>query len=222
MAKNAAFYAPWVGSRYREGFDGVRVLIVGDSHYACGEPGETSKENWTTECVRYWVVNQKEPTPPFWRKLTETVRAALAPEMTEPDIWERLAFYNFIPRLMGSSSERPTRQDYADANDAFPQMYERLPAPPTVILVATLRCWDNMPPHEEDALYVSMKMNPCRQNAYAFRESWAAGIPHPSSIAWAKGHAKWRMAIHDPVQTWGGVLKELASIAGAHQPSLRK
>jgi len=44
-------FDPWVGSKYRSsGFGGVRVLILGESHYGIG----TESATFTTDVVKEW------------------------------------------------------------------------------------------------------------------------------------------------------------------------
>lgn len=206
MTKLLEGYAPWVGHQYTDGFDGLRLLIVGDSHYECDEEEVFDKETWTTTCVKYWVVEQCEPTPVFWKKLTGVVQTALAPERTQPDIWEHLAYGNFIPRPMKYAREAPKTSDFKDGEKCFQSMLDSLPALPDIILVASVRCFEWMP-YDKEAGYRILESDPRGDRAYRLGNAWMGVIRHPSSSWWH------RVPNKDAISTWGAVLKELSAFA---------
>jgi hypothetical protein len=104
------FFEPWVGPLYRDkGFEGLRVLVVGESHY--GRP-EEEKPSFTRDWVerfasgtqgnRFFTVVSKLllETPTNERLRLEQRR----------QLWDRLAFYNYVQSFPGSKSRvRPSR-----------------------------------------------------------------------------------------------------------------
>lgn len=112
-------FDPWVGSKY-EASDrfGVRVLVLGESHY--GKPSELCTA-FTSNVVRTWA--QSRPDPFF----TKVSRVLLGLEEDSPldddvraGVWEHVAFYNYIQHLVGdSAAKRPTSEMWAAAAAPF-------------------------------------------------------------------------------------------------------
>ena len=88
-------HEPWVGPRYEEGIAGTRVLIAAYSHWS--DEGDNAE---FTKCrVLEWAAGN-EPQP-FGTRL----RAFFGND--EPrDFWNRVAFFNTLPRIIGGSDKR--------------------------------------------------------------------------------------------------------------------
>ncbi|MEQ8746328.1 hypothetical protein [Pyruvatibacter sp.] len=207
-------YEPWVGSSYGKGINGTRVMLVADSHYVTEGEKRHKKSSHTTDIVKWWVLKQKNgksnkhppETPLFFRRLTEVVQSGLDFQATEPEIWDRLAFYNFIPEPMGTATSIPSRRQFKAGRDVFRKALDSITPEPNVILVCSMRCWDWM---EAEELKV-LETHPKRRWAYRIGESVAGPMHHPSY--WN------RSGMANPAKSWSNVLQELASFSKAPAP----
>ena len=109
-------FDPWVGSMYCSlGFNGVRLLILGESSY--GAAGSANRSG-TIDDVR--ELGQRAPNRFFTKifKLVSGVNSVSASDRAE--FWEHVAFYNFVQSLVGDRSRlRPTAKMWTDATAPF-------------------------------------------------------------------------------------------------------
>ena len=112
-------FDPWVGSKYESSnVFGVRVLLLGESHY--GKPSELCTA-FTADVVRKWAQSRPDP---FFTKVSRVLlgldeNARLSDE-ARAEIWEHVAFYNYIQQLVGdTSARRPTSGMWAGAAAPF-------------------------------------------------------------------------------------------------------
>jgi hypothetical protein len=102
------FY-PWVGPHYTDGvidgLDGLRVLVLGESHYAYGLPVE--KERGLTQ-----LVIQEELEGKMRHRFISGVTRALFSRATVDDrarfssLWNAMAFYNYVQEYAGDGPRK--------------------------------------------------------------------------------------------------------------------
>ncbi len=117
-------FHPWVGASYGRDnrFGGVRLLILGESHYGIGE----EHHNTTQDVVRCWgqelpeLRGNEHRHMGFFTKTSKLLRRDSG-ELTQPDreaIWEDVAFYNFVQTFVGDCPRtRPTGNQWRDAQE---------------------------------------------------------------------------------------------------------
>lgn len=136
-------FEPWEGSKYRSGgLEGVRVLILGESHY--GDVGtesaactiETVKDLGQERRNRFFTVTQKLVSginPEEW-----------VPDKTRVEFWESVAFYNYVQSFPGDKSRmRPTQEMWANA--ATPLLKTLQELRPQVMVVLGLELQSHLP-----------------------------------------------------------------------------
>lgn len=109
---------PWVGCLYAERSNKCRPLIIGESHYATDgkefsqEAYDQSKEKDFTRRVVNDVIKDKCICEPTWKMYEGLLKTFLkiSPENVK-DFWSKVAFYNFIQRVMKSTDEEPSDED---------------------------------------------------------------------------------------------------------------
>ena len=108
-------FHPWVGRDYLESPFGVRVLVLGESHYGEGDvrPDLTSKVvRRLGQATRY----------PFFTVIAKILRGTTG-SITNEDragVWEDVAFYNFVQDFVGNQPRnRPTIRQWSDAQEPF-------------------------------------------------------------------------------------------------------
>lgn len=133
MIVSKIVFQPWIGNKY---FDdncfGVRVLVLGESHY--GDNSEV-RPTLTTEVVR-GLAQQKRHQ--FFTKISKILlgigKDIWLDDKERGDIWEHVAFYNYIQGFVGSEPRvRPLFELWSLSEEPFLEVIEKLS--PSVILV---------------------------------------------------------------------------------------
>ena len=112
-------FDPWVGAQYwTVGLGGVRVLILGESHY--GDIGAESA-TFTTEVVREWAQDKRHRFFTVTQKLVAGIGTdEWVTDEERAAFWEQVAFYNFVQAFPGPEPRyRPTQEMWAAASPAF-------------------------------------------------------------------------------------------------------
>jgi hypothetical protein len=84
---------PVVGMKYKSSCFGLRVMVLGESHYRWRNmPDEylTTIHALTNNCEE----------KPFWRKIAKLFGHG-------PEFWDQVLFYNYVQRLLGHSWVSP-------------------------------------------------------------------------------------------------------------------
>ena len=156
----------------KEGLLGMQLLLLGESHYA-KDVDKSPKLTQEIVC-RYCY----EHTSAYFTKVRRLVLRALrisdAREHDRPWFWDRVAFYNYVPELVGENSRmRPTVQQWELGARQFPDVLQELN--PSVILVLGKELWANLPAG------TPINGGDCRR--YANR-CIAGMVMHPSAPRW--------------------------------------
>ena len=110
-------FHPWVGSNYSS--SRYRVLLLGDSHY--GE--ETEAHNrLTQDVITYWCLERKQPG----RFFTCIIWTLFGNRDDMDDKFSKVAFYNYVQRLMPEPRRAPSRDDYEAAKKPFIEVLNKL------------------------------------------------------------------------------------------------
>jgi hypothetical protein len=111
-------WLPWVAPHFKE----KRVLILGESHYDDGDDWLIYK-NATREFVKNQGLNSQNPAfkrRGFFQKIEQTLLNKKDSSYEEREkLWNNVAFYNLIQRLLPTSKDRPTQEDYDTAWKVF-------------------------------------------------------------------------------------------------------
>ncbi|WP_082791863.1 hypothetical protein [Aeromonas enteropelogenes] len=134
------FFKPYVGDQYHSSHYGVRVMILGESHY--GDAEDVSPD------YTQYVVNEHafRAGSPFFTKITNLLRGKVGEVSIEErhEVWRHVAFYNYIQEFVGDAGRiRPTSAMWERAACAFKEVVQELQ--PDVILVLGYQMWDWLP-----------------------------------------------------------------------------
>lgn len=170
---------PFVGEKYRNSRYGVRIMVLGESHYSYEEyTGANFTQKVIADCAYV-------PGFAFFSKLTNVLRGRIDWPTDEErrEIWQHVAFYNFVQEFVGGESRiAPTREMWREAQKPFQEVVRTLE--PDVILVLGARLWQKV-----DALPPTFPVEWC-------------GITHPSGgMAYKPSIA----ALAESVQKAGGI-----------------
>ncbi|ENT4838116.1 TPA: hypothetical protein ACNHSB_004962, partial [Escherichia coli] len=99
-------FQPWVGDHYHSSRYGVRVMVLGESHY--GEP-----EDYAPDFTQH-VINEHafQPGLRFFTIATNLLRGTTDEPTAEErrEAWQHVAFYNYVQEFVGDAGRiRPTR-----------------------------------------------------------------------------------------------------------------
>jgi hypothetical protein len=107
-------WLPWIGDNFRN----KKVLLVGESHY-------DDKEGWLIhkDATRNFVNNQglNSHNPDFKnRRFFQQIEKTLLNKETSSfeernTIWRNVTYFNLVQRLLPSSADRPSDEDYDQA-----------------------------------------------------------------------------------------------------------
>lgn len=132
-------FLPFVGEKYYTSRYGVRVLVLGESHYGSEED---NCADFTQRVIRDYAY---VPGLAFFSKLTNVLRGQCDWPTDEErrETWQHVAFYNFVQSFVaGEARVAPTTAMWAAAQAPFEEVVRELE--PNVILVLGSRLWNNV------------------------------------------------------------------------------
>lgn len=136
---------PWVGSRWgdnRNIYSGKKLLIVGESAHSAENPVGSSPASLLTDTVETFISSR-----PNWRfhRILTTLLAGRSSwrEVSEDDcinVWQSVAFRNFVPVVAANYARDPIPADYVrlggEAHRLFVANYQ-----PQAVLVCGFNAW---------------------------------------------------------------------------------
>ena len=138
--QNVNFY-PWVGANYENNMFGIKILILGESHYA--ENDDEPDSDWTQHVVKH---NAQDHPNAFFTKITKAVLGLYSEdelsEDTRSNFWDHVAFYNYVQGIVGESGRiRPTNEMWEEAEKPFLAVIESLKPDVVIVLGSMLGEW---------------------------------------------------------------------------------
>lgn len=141
---NQVKFLPWVGASYKK--QPRKILFLGESHYEADEinDGDATNEVIQRQFGEGQDVAKELERYKFLRGLERLFsgNSTLTKEGSKK-FWNEVAFYNFVQFGMISSDTRPTTAQFRKSVDPFCEVACDLK--PDVIVVASLKTWDNLP-----------------------------------------------------------------------------
>lgn len=123
---------PWVGSQYRDGFNGVRVLVLGESHY--GVPPE-HPEFTSVIIAKYGQTKRSRFFSKTQRLVSLDTKRGYIPSSQRKAFWEKVAFYNFVQEFVSAKSrKRPSEMQWRLGSEPFIQTIKELEPQLIVVL----------------------------------------------------------------------------------------
>lgn len=185
---DAVHFIPLVGPEYDDGLiSGVRVLLLGESHYG----DDPDKEDFGRSCTQYWFQSYLDDSynldqgSQFFRKLPRILaRDPKVSQLGSASAWRKAAYANFVQSLVGKRPRiRPSRQQWLDGQRALTEMAQKLQ--PDVILVLGAQLWNHITKgYKSDEEWIPAQKRPREiwlipngTGGYA-RASW---VYHPST-----------------------------------------
>jgi hypothetical protein len=195
------FFKPWVGNQYDKAGSifSKKILVLGDSHYI-DEQDYISLNNLdeqsdltTGVMLDYLDPNVKENwKSTFTKFMNSFIQDTKHYECSISELWNSVAFYNYLQRPGGTQSRQTQHYDYTQDKDrnAFLEIINDLQ--PDIIISWGNKVWDAIP---EDLGYGNYRVNDLHGDCcclYPFKDRVIKliGITHPStsykSSHWSK------------------------------------
>lgn len=182
----------WVGKHYAEGWDGIRVLVLGESSYGTvATPPRVLIEHYLASSARWHNT--------YTRFLKILTGQTVAPDREQrKNLWDRLAFTNYLTSAAGSKAgDRPSKTQWGDSLPNFVRFLGWLNPTPTVVIVWGMSLWNAL--EHDRGCKQCVQWNHQEGTGYIH---WphgqpipAVGIAHPAYPA--SSNAKWRKHLND-------------------------
>lgn len=117
-------FHPWVGAYYgRESRFGVRLVVLGESHYH--ENPEFSDPGFTQDVVCTWGQQQRHR---FFTVIAKVLHGSedWIDDATRSEVWEHVAFYNFVQSVVPGARTPPTFRQWCEAQTPFESVMQSL------------------------------------------------------------------------------------------------
>lgn len=146
------FFKPWIGKNYQSGgIFSKKILVVGESHYCggCEECGLKFKPQGcdalnTPGVIRKFLDGYKSG----WTKtFTKFERSLVNKETTleeSNEIWESIAFFNFLQIAMTDARKSGTPEDYLEGQVAFLEVINEL-QPELIVVWGVTKLYQYLP-----------------------------------------------------------------------------
>lgn len=158
MKESKIFFQPRVGTKYNEGFKGLKILILGESHY-CGEACEPCAITTLPCCTKFTLnvmdryidyKNGLDSHESWMRTFTRFTNVLFGEQVHSKrliEFWDSVIFYNYVQSSTNKSRIPPTYQQFKHSEDAFFEVLETYE--PDAILIWGKRLWGNLPENGE-------------------------------------------------------------------------
>jgi len=218
-------FMPWIGAKYEaEGFRGLRILIVAESHYGSKR---SERRTATPELVKAFGQRLKHPDaaarlrkhPHFARIVTAVSGAARASMLTTPeraDFWERVCYYNFIQEFMSAPRVLPSAKSWDAGKKAFREVLATVQ--PDVVVAFSKRLRAVLKPLCSEVPLAGLH-HPSTGFAY---ERWQPIIARTLDDAHARrrslGVGVFELGQSPQYMAWQGVSQKASPAHGPHLP----
>lgn len=186
------FFHPWVGKDYQTGgIFGRKILVLGESHYCsercdgCGTEKCADCYSFTEDVLKKYL-NESFPRKNWMRTFVKFERSMVNHETDwreRKEIWNSLAFYNYLQIPMDNARQAGKKQQYKDAEGPFFQVLNILK--PDIVIVWGYRLWNRLPSLRwKDGIQIQIDDYKVRNGFYYFGDSYSAKtvcVYHPST-----------------------------------------
>lgn len=135
---------PWIGTNYNRGFNGKRVLVLGESHY-CADVTDFTAD--LTRSIIRDLYDENSEHEGYKNTYTKFVKAMTGEDtLTASDkklFWNSVAFYNYVQVPISGARVAPTSAEFKGSRDAFFHVLEELR--PDICIAWGARLYNNLP-----------------------------------------------------------------------------
>jgi len=179
-----AFFEPWVGDNYSNGFNGKRILALGDSHYSKGN----EDENFVHNLVEHFIAYKRGDTGHLgymntYTKFANIVLGEKVDKEATIDFWNSIVFYNYVQKSQAGHSISPSEKEYDSSQNAFEEILEEYQ--PDLIIIWGWRLRSKITKYgiEADFNILEDKKEKFHYFEVNGKKIPACGIPHPRVLS---------------------------------------
>lgn len=172
-------YIPWIGEYYEAGFNGTKILVIGDSHYGKA-PGE--ERNFTRDVLQMHLSGEQRIS--FFTNIARAITGEPNDILDQDAFWKSLSFYNYVQEAVEEARVRPSTKQGIEAQKAFEEIINRLQ--PDKILMLGNFVWDMTPSNGHEGKPIQVKDSDKTMATWYYPTKSGKVIPtgkleHPSS-----------------------------------------
>ena len=196
------FFQPYVGEEYHTGYDGKKLLILGESHHChkicdvsteCGKAEECLQlpecENFTIDVLERFLncKNGMGRSERWMRTFTTFTNVFLGGKADKDELlefWDCVMFYNYVQVAVESQRLSPSQHDFEISEAAFFEVLEEYK--PDLIIVWGARLEGYLPQKNKTVSDFLILNTPCHVFHYydvTGKKISAYAVYHPSSSA---------------------------------------
>lgn len=123
-------WEPFIGEKFQNGISQKKILIVGESHFHNGSEKsivKINKPNFTKIVIEQMAIKKEYWSTKFFQNFHRTLVGS--DNFEGKNLWDYLAFYNFIQRPMSTNKERPSSTDFLLGWNSFFNVLEKTKLP---------------------------------------------------------------------------------------------
>jgi hypothetical protein len=185
-------FEPWKPPGDDPRFMGIRLLILGESHYDEGETysPEVQKE-FTKDIVKRWGA-EAEGYRRFFANVYRTFNESDGHHSSEDfrSFWTKVFFYNYVQELVsGGPRQRPSSPAWASSADAFHSVLDDVK--PEAVVVVGKTTWNMMSERNAERIADDPDgLGPIWRYDYEGGACYVAHTNHPSKTGYSA--TEWR------------------------------
>lgn len=184
------FFKPWVGNKYGKS-DSIftkKILVLGDSHYI-DEAGDIVVNGEPCDFTTDVMLDYLDPNlkgrwkSTFTKFMNSFVSNSKHSDIDRIELWNSVAFYNYLQIPAGSLSRQTQHYDYSQDTDRSAVLEVINELGPDIIVSWGNKVWDAMPENlgYGNGFASELYSNCCFIYPFKQRELKLIGITHPST-----------------------------------------
>ncbi|HRO75574.1 MAG TPA: uracil-DNA glycosylase family protein [Crocinitomicaceae bacterium] len=142
-------FLPRVKDKYEKtGWKGLKILVLGESHYGNNEIDKEKKKSITQEvfdCFMQYKSGKKEFFEHWMNTYTKFTNVLLNKSADYDELlnfWDSVIFYNYVQSFTSEPRSAPTKEQFKESEEAFFEVLNKYQ--PDLIIVWGMRLWENM------------------------------------------------------------------------------
>lgn len=136
-------FLPWEGSNYAAGWDGKRVMVLGESHYCASI--EEAVPQITNQIITDLldVTSEHEGYKNTYTKFANALAGKSLSFIERKKLWHSVLFYNYVQVPISGARISPTEEEFAESEAAFFEVLDTYR--PDRIIAWGKRLYNNLP-----------------------------------------------------------------------------
>ncbi len=136
-------FSPWVGKHYHTGWNGKRMMVLGESHYCASS--EEAVPQITNRIITDLMDadSEHEGYKNTYTKFANALAGKFLSFDERKRLWHSVLFYNYVQVPMSGARISPTTQEFAQSETAFFEVLETYR--PGCIIAWGKRLYNNLP-----------------------------------------------------------------------------